>query len=131
MTRAPAGAVAPGSGTATERCVMERVASRGARVVAACSVIFALVACGPRPAPHGVSGADAVLTFRTNVADASVYVDGRYVGPVNVLRGGVAVDPGKHRVELRHEDYFSRYLDLELRRAERRRLELPMAPILP
>ena len=56
---------------------------------------------------------------------------GRFVGPVNILRGGIAVDPGKHRVELRHDDYFSRYVELDLARAEKKQLELSLAPVLP
>lgn len=88
-------------------------------------------ACGPKPAPNRVTPDDAIVYFKSNVGDAQVFVDGRFVGPVNVLHGGVAVDPGRHRVELRRDDYFSRYVELDLRRAERKQLQLEMAPVLP
>ncbi|HUJ63819.1 MAG TPA: PEGA domain-containing protein [Kofleriaceae bacterium] len=94
-------------------------------------VVLALAACGPRPAPNAIAPDDAVVYVRSNVGDAQVYVDGRFVGPINVLRGGIAVDPGKHRLELRRDDYFSRYVELDLGRAERKKLQLPMAPVLP
>ena len=57
-----------------------------------------LVACGPKPAPSGVTPNDAIVYLKSNVGDANVYVDGRFVGPIGVLRGGIAVDPGKHQV---------------------------------
>ena len=92
---------------------------------------LALAACRPPPPKNGVSPNDAIMYLKTNVADAQVYVDGRFVGPINVLHGGIAVDPGKHRVELRHDDYFSRYAELDLHRSEKKQLDLDMAPVLP
>lgn len=94
-------------------------------------LLLALVACGPRVGPNGVSASDPVVYLRTNVADAQVYVDGRFVGPINVIKGGIALDPGKHRIELRHDDYFSRYVELDLARAEKKKLQLELAPVLP
>jgi hypothetical protein len=90
-----------------------------------------LGACGPKPSPNGVTPNDAVIVVQSNVGDAQVYLDGRFVGPLGVIRGGIAVDPGKHRLELRHDDYFSRYLELDLRRAEHKKLAIEMAPVLP
>ncbi len=95
------------------------------------ALALALAACGPKPRPGGVAKTDAILYLKSNVSDAQVYVDGRYVGPLGVVRGGIAVDPGRHRLELRHDDYFSRYVELDLARAERKRLQLEMAPVLP
>jgi hypothetical protein len=95
------------------------------------ALAVALTACGPKPAPNGVTRDDAIVQIKCNVADAQIYMDGRFVGPVNIVRAGIAVDPGKHRLELRHDDYFSRYVELDLHRAERKRLQLEMAPILP
>jgi len=92
---------------------------------------LALSACGPKVAPNGVSAEDAIVKLASNVRDAQVYVDGRFVAPLTALRGGVAVEPGPHRFELRHDDYFSRYLELDLKRAERKTVSLDMAPILP
>jgi len=94
-------------------------------------VLVALAACGPKPPPGGVSASDAIVKLESNVRDAQVYVDGRFIASLEALRGGVAVTPGTHRFELRHEDYFSRYLELTLSRAERRTVSMEMAPILP
>ncbi len=91
-----------------------------------------LVACsGPKPAANGVTRRDAVLVLKSNVRDAQLYVDGRFIAPLNALGGGVAVEPGLHRFELRHEDFFSSYLELTLARAERKQVSLELAPVLP
>jgi hypothetical protein len=91
----------------------------------------ALAACGAATPHRGVSPNDAIIYFKSNVTDAQVYVDGRFVGPVSLLKGGVALDPGKHRVELRHDDYFSRFAEMDLHRSEKKQLDLDMAPTLP
>jgi hypothetical protein len=89
-----------------------------------------IVGCGAPQTAKGTS--DAIVRMRSNVADAQVYVDGHYLAPVALLRGGIAVEPGTHRFELRHEAYFSRYLELTLDRGERKDLgEVKMVPILP
>ena len=94
-------------------------------------LVLALAACGARQPTGRVDPDDAIVTIKSNVTDANVYVDGRYYGLVKMLRGGLAFEAGKHRLELRHEDYFSRYVELDLKRAEKKRLELDLAPVLP
>jgi hypothetical protein len=94
-------------------------------------MLLALAACGSRQKTSGVSAEDAIFYIRSNVGDASVFVDGRFLGPITVLKGGIAVEPGRHRLELRHDDYFSRYVDLDLATAERRKLLITLAPVLP
>lgn len=94
-------------------------------------VASALVGCGPRIGPGGVTSDDAILYVTSNVRDAEVYVDDRFIAPLVALRRGLALVPGNHRLELRHEDYFSSYAELQLARAERKKLDLPMAAILP
>jgi hypothetical protein len=89
------------------------------------------IGCGATPAPGGVTAADAIITVKSNVRDAQVYIDGRFVAPLDALRGGIAVEPGPHRFELRHDDYFSSYLELTLARAERKTIALDMAAVLP
>lgn len=93
----------------------------------------ALAACGPPPAPSSeVTPNDAILYIKTNVADADLYVDGRLVGRIGMLgRGGVAVEAGTHRLELRRDDYFSTYLEVVLARAERRHVDMELWAILP
>ena len=94
-------------------------------------VVLALAACGPKVGPAGVTADDAVVKLTSNVRDAQVYVDGQFIAPLDALRGGVAVVPGIHRFELRHDDYFSSYLELTLGRAEKKSVSMEMAPILP
>jgi hypothetical protein len=94
-------------------------------------LVVALASCGPRIGPTGVTTDDAIIKVKSNVRDAQVYVDGRLVAPLVALRGGVAVSPGTHRFELRHDDYFSSYLELTVGRAERKDVAIDMAPILP
>lgn len=92
---------------------------------------FALAACGgPQVAP-AVKREDAVIVLKSNVRDAQLYVDGRFIGPLDAIGGGVAVAAGTHRFELRHEDYFSSYLELTVGKSERKRLQVDLAPILP
>lgn len=89
------------------------------------------VACGPRIGPSGVTADDAIVYVQSNVRDAQVFVDGRFIAPLDALRGGIAVDPGLHRLELRREDYFSSYVELQVARAERKKIALEMVAILP
>jgi len=97
----------------------------------AAALVVLVAACGARPAPGGVTARDAIVKLTSNVPDAQVYVDGRFIAPVSMLRGGVAVAPGVHRFEVRHEGHFSRYVELTLARAERTTVALDLAPILP
>jgi hypothetical protein len=92
-------------------------------------VLLWIAACGA--APRAAPASDAILYLRSNVRDAQLYVDGRFIAPLDRLGGGVALSPGNHRLELRHEDYFSSYLEVALTRAERKRLALDLAAILP
>lgn len=93
--------------------------------------VVGLTACGPRVAATGPAAGDAIVVIQSNVRDAQVYLDGRFIAPLDALAGGIAVAPGAHRLELRHDDYFSSYLELALARAERRRIAMEMAAILP
>ena len=95
------------------------------------ALLLALAACASTPAANHASGGSAVVIVTSNVSDAQVWVDGRFIGPLSLLRKGLAIDAGHHRLELRHDEYFSRYADLDVKRAERRTLDLAMAPQLP
>jgi hypothetical protein len=97
----------------------------------AVAILLALAACGPKAVETGVTRSDAILRISSNVRDAQVYVDGRFVTPLDAAGGGIAVTPGTHRFELRHEDYFSSYLELTLAKAERRKVSMELAPVLP
>jgi hypothetical protein len=94
-------------------------------------VLVLVAACGPKPHPGAISRSDAIVTLKSNVRDAQVFVNGRFVTYLYAAGGGIAVTPGVHRFELRHDDYFSSYLELDLQRAERRKVMMDMAPVLP
>ena len=93
------------------------------------ALVVALAGCH---AKHARNPADnAVVIVTSNVRDAQVFLDGRFIAPLVALHGGMAIEPGTHRIELRREDYFSRYLEVRLGRAEHTTVELPLAAILP
>jgi hypothetical protein len=99
------------------------------------ALLIALVtatACAGNHKPTGrVAADDAIVLVHSNVRDAQVYVDGRFIAPLDAMRGGVAVEPGMHRLELRHDDYFSSYVELNLAKAEHKKVSVEMAPVLP
>jgi len=95
------------------------------------AVVLGLASCGPKVGPNGVTADDAIIKVKSNVREAQVYVDGRFIAPLKALGGGVAVTPGTHRLELRHDDYFSAYLELTVGRADRKNIAIELAPILP
>ena len=101
------------------------------RAALLCLAGVMLWACGGRQQTSRATSEDAIVMIKSNVGDAGVFVDGRYYGSVRMLRGGLAFDAGHHRLELRHEDYFSRYVELDLKKADRKKLELDLAPVLP
>jgi hypothetical protein len=72
-----------------------------------------------------------VLEIECPVRDAVLWVDGRYLAQLRDLRGGVALSPGHHQIELRHDRYHAHYADIELRRGQRLRLAIPLAEALP
>jgi hypothetical protein len=90
-----------------------------------------LTACAAGSARQRETSSQAILYIASNVRDAQLYVDGRFIAALDALGGGVAVEPGTHRLELRHEDYFSTYREVEIARAARKNLAMDMAPILP
>ena len=101
------------------------------RVVIALVLAAAAAACGHGTGVRGVSKDDAIVTFDTDVKEAAVWVDGTFVGGMEALRAGVAVHAGTHRFEIRHDDFFPYYAELQLRSGERRRLRIDLAPVLP
>jgi len=94
-------------------------------------VSWLALGCGPKIGVNGVRSEDAIVYVKSNVRDAQLYMDGRFIAPLDALGGGIAVEPGTHRFELRHEDYFSSYLELQLARAERKKVAMEMAGMLP
>lgn len=95
----------------------------------ACAAITAS-ACGGAQRGED-SSRDAIVRINCNVPDASLFVDGRFLAPVSLVRGGIALSPGAHRLELRHDAYLGRFLELTLAPAERRTIDAQLFPILP
>jgi hypothetical protein len=96
----------------------------------ALALLLSLSACGGAAAPPARSDR-AVLEVSCPVADAVLWLDGRYVAQLRDIRGGVALRPGHHQVELRHDRYHAYYGEVDLRRGERRRIDVPLAEALP
>ena len=85
----------------------------------------------PPRAPSRLAASHAVVRIQSEVIDAGVWIDGAFIGAVGDLRGGVALDPGHHRLELRHEAYFVDYRELDLAAGQRPTLAIELAPLLP
>jgi len=88
-------------------------------------------ACGHKAPILGAGRGDAIVYIDANVRDAGMWIDGMFIGGLDALRGGVALDPGEHRVEIRHDDYFGYYAELALHAGERKRIKVELAPVLP
>lgn len=99
------------------------------------AVAIALVlgaACGgSQNHPGPARSDDAVVVLDCAVKQAEVYVNDRQIGQCGDLPGGIALSPGLHRIEIRHDDYHTAYYELTLVEAERRTLRVDLAPALP
>jgi len=83
-------------------------------------------ACGGARGGDG-AGNRAVLVIDSPVADAVLWVDGRYVAQLRDIRGGVRLPPGIHQIEIRHDSYHAYYNELTLRATQRLRLTVQLA----
>ena len=72
-----------------------------------------------------------VVLVRCPVADAVLVVDEESVGELRALAGGVSMTAGHHRIELRHDGYHTRYLEVDVAADQRRTLDLTLAERLP
>lgn len=100
----------------------------GAALVLVAALAALAPACGARATPASPSG---VVVFRGDVAGAVLWVDGRFIGPVDAFPGGVRVDPGEHRFELRRDDHFTHFEAVTVTAGERREVVVELAPMLP
>jgi hypothetical protein len=99
-------------------------------ILLAMIVVAAMPGCGGGGAGSRPGGR-AVLVLSCPVAEAVLWVDGHYVAQLRDLRGGVALPPGHHQIELRHDTYHAYYGDIHLGTGQRLRLEVELAEILP
>ena len=92
--------------------------------------LFLAAACSG--SQRGAADGDrAVLVIESSVADAVLWVDGRYIAQLGDLRRGVPLPPGHHQIEIRHDRYFAHYAEVDLVRGEYTRLQVELAEILP
>ena len=73
----------------------------------------------------------AVIMVQVAQPDASIWVDGHFVTEVAQAKGGVALKPGTHRIEIRHDRFHTHYEIVEVRAKERRTLQVELAEELP
>lgn len=91
-----------------------------------------MAGCGPRPTPRGgVAATDAIVRVQCNQPEAELWVDERYIGPVGALKAGVALSPGRYRLEVRHPEHHTFYGQIEVRAREQRTLDIALAKKLP
>jgi hypothetical protein len=93
--------------------------------------LFAALASCPRGTGDAAARDRAVLVVRSPVADAVLWVDGRHVAQLRDLRAGVSLSPGRHQVEIRHDQYHAYYGEVELTRGQRLELEIELAERFP
>jgi hypothetical protein len=95
-----------------------------------CAFATAVGCGGPPRSGQRSSASDAVILVQSNVPDAELWIDERFVAPVGALRGGVTLRPGTHRVEVRHPGYHSFYDAVTVRARERNTLAVRLVPVL-
>lgn len=99
-------------------------------VLAAGIALATMAACGPRSADQRGQN-QAVLIIECQVADAAVWVDGRYIAEVRDLPNGLAMPPGRHQIQVRSDHHFAHYREIELAPRQRLRIQVTLAERLP
>ncbi|MFH0900524.1 MAG: hypothetical protein V2A73_07835 [Pseudomonadota bacterium] len=98
------------------------------------SAVLVLGGCASQPGSRSQSSAvkapSAVLVLGCDHNDAVVWIDGRLVGEAVELQQGIRLDAGTHRIELRHEEHLTRYLQVDLRPGERLVVDTKLAESL-
>jgi hypothetical protein len=94
------------------------------------AALLAALGCGGAQTPTDPDDR-AVLRVTCPVADAVLWVDGRYVAQLRDIRGGVALPPGRHQIELRHDRHHAHYEQIELAVGQRFQLEIELAEAFP
>ncbi|HUS68650.1 MAG TPA: PEGA domain-containing protein [Kofleriaceae bacterium] len=91
-----------------------------------------LVVVGCSGSQRADSDADrAILVIESPVADAVLWVDGRYIAQLRDLRRGVPLPPGHHQIEVRHDRYHAHYAEVDLVKGRQTRLQIDLAEVLP
>ncbi|MBT8493622.1 MAG: PEGA domain-containing protein [Deltaproteobacteria bacterium] len=90
----------------------------------------ALLACSGSQKSKS-SANNAVILVSVAEPEAAIWVDGRFVAIASQAKGGVSVEPGSHRIEIRHDRYHTHYQLIEVTPKQRLRLEVELAEDLP
>ncbi len=96
------------------------------RGIALVGAIVWMSACG-RYLSDTPRSRGAILVVETEIKDATLWVDDRPVAQIRDLPKGIRLPSGFHRVEIRHDDYHTRYLEMTLRQGEVRRVQAELA----
>ncbi len=93
------------------------------------ALALVLTSCGgassPKMRPTGT------LSLHCDVAEAEVWVDGRYYREVAELRRAFRLSVGEHRIEIRHAGHHSMYYEVTVKAGSRQSLEVELAERLP
>lgn len=101
------------------------------QMAALLAIAVAVGACGgARRSADGIGKDDGIVLIRSDVADAEVWVNERRVGFVADLEAGIALSPGQHRLELRHDRYHTHYRLLDIEPRARLTLDIELAEVL-
>lgn len=107
-----------------------RSRNRSRSLLALLALVGVLAAGCPGGGGHARrSGDDSVIQFDCPVADAEVWVNGKYL--VDALRRGISIAPGTYRIEVRHDLYHTFYAEVTVGKGEKRVVEVRLAEILP
>lgn len=87
--------------------------------------------CGGATVPADRAQRSGVFLIRGAQPSATIWVDGRFVATVAEARGGVAVAPGEHQLEVRRDGYHSFYKSVQAQAGERREIVVELAEELP
>lgn len=93
---------------------------------------LALAACLACGGSQKASRSDSALLFiKIAEPEASIWVDGTFVGEVSQAKGGVALEPGTHRIEIRHDRFHTHYREVTVTAKQRMTIDVELAEELP
>jgi hypothetical protein len=95
-------------------------------------LLITIVSCaGNSAVSSGQLSAKAIVTFVGQPLSADLIVDGQFISTVALARGGLALRPGFHTIELRADTYMSDFVELNLAAGGRAVVRFQLLPELP
>lgn len=86
---------------------------------------------GPGASSRTATKTNAVVVIHSDVADAELWVDDRFIAHLGSLPAGIRLSPGSHRIEIRHDDYHTHFQEITVEPRQQLNLTLDLAPVLP